>query len=144
MVLNALIKREYDYAIRICAFLAGSYGKGPIPISVISRRLYISKPFTTKIAYKLKSAGLITTVQGKVGGAKLARDPRTISIYDVLEAMGFDAALNECLRADHFCPLLATCKIHLFFGQQQELLMDNFKRAKISDFAFTESDLAEE
>jgi hypothetical protein len=37
--MNSLIKREFDYAIRICAYLAGKMGQGPVPISQISQKL---------------------------------------------------------------------------------------------------------
>jgi DNA-binding IscR family transcriptional regulator len=49
------VKREYDSAIRICAYLAGNYRKGPISISQIFEKLFINRSFATKIVFQLKN-----------------------------------------------------------------------------------------
>ena len=54
--MNSYITKELDYAIRISAYLAGYYQKGAIPVSRISQRLRITKPFATKIIYRLRQA----------------------------------------------------------------------------------------
>ncbi|NOY60154.1 MAG: Rrf2 family transcriptional regulator [Calditrichaeota bacterium] len=139
--MNTFIKREYDYAIRICAYLAGHFQKGHIPISQIATNLYLTRPFTTKIVYQLKKAGIVDTVQGKVGGVFLIHPPQEISVYTVLKAMGFSATINECLQKNTDCPLASICRIQHFFAQQQNLLIENFKTKKISEFALNDTDL---
>ena len=139
--MNSLIKKEYDYAVRICAYLAGYYGKGPVPVSRISQLLYISKPFTAKIIFKLRQGELVGSVQGKAGGIYLAKEPSTISLFTILDTMGFDATINECLQTEHVCPLLAMCKINTFFAGQQKNLIKSFQEKYISEFAFTDEQL---
>ena len=139
--MNTFIKREYDYAIRICAYLAGQFQKGHAPIPAIATKLYLTRPFTTKIVYKLKNAGIVDTVQGKVGGVFLARPPEELTIYAILKAMGFNATINECLQKNYRCPLSSMCKIQSFFAVQQNLIIENFKKTKIAEFAFTDVDL---
>lgn len=139
--MNTLIKREYDYALRICAYLAGKSGQGLVPVSRLSRALLISRPFTTKIVYRLKNEKIITTVQGKDGGVYLSRSPDTTTIYDVLAAMGFDSKLNECLADGHECPMERHCRLHSFFEQQENLLIDHFKQKKLSDVMMTDDEL---
>lgn len=139
--MDSLIKKEYDYAIRICAYLAGYYQQGPIPVSKISNRLYISKPFTTKIIFKLRQAKIVNSVQGRVGGIFLDKNPSKLSLHDILVAMGFTATINECLQIEHVCPLLSMCKIHFFFAEQQDILEKNLKEKMISEFAFTDKNL---
>ncbi len=135
------IKREYDYAIRICAYLAGIHGEGHKSVSEIARKLYITVPFTTKIVHQLKNRQLVETIQGKQGGIRLRREPDTISFFDVLNAMGFDSSLNECVKIPGLCPLVVNCKIHRFFMAQEKALLDNLKSARISEFSFSEADL---
>ncbi|MBN1478913.1 Rrf2 family transcriptional regulator [candidate division KSB1 bacterium] len=139
--MNTFIKREYDYALRICAYLAGKFGQGLVPISRLSRSLLISRPFTTKIVYRLKNEKIITTVQGKDGGVYLSRSPDTTTIYDVLFAMGFDSKLNECLADGHQCPMEEICRLHSFFEQQENLLLKHFKNKKLSDVIMTDDEL---
>ena len=139
--MNSLIKREFDYAIRICAYLAGKKGQGPVSISQISQKLFITRPFATKIVYRLKQYKILNTTQGKEGGVSINANPETLSIYNILEAIGFDGSVNECLKVPDFCPLVKTCKIHSFFMEQEEKLLKSFKNKMIKDFVILESDL---
>ena len=129
------IKREYDYAIRICAYLANFHDKEHKSVPTVAKKLYLTIPFTTKIVHQLKNGNIIETVQGKYGGIKLLTPPQKLSIFDILNAMGFDMTVNECLKNPKICPLAATCKIHRFFISQEEMLINNLKSAKIIDFA---------
>ena len=137
--MSVFIKREYDFAIRICAYLAGNYKKGPISVSKIAELLYISKPFATKIIYQLTSKKIITSVQGKAGGVYLSHNPGKLSLLAILQAMNFDSTINECKKVPTFCPLKATCKIHSFFNEQESILINNLKKATIAEFAFDNS-----
>ncbi len=139
--MNSYITKELDYAIRICAYLAGYYQKGPIPVSRISQRLRITKPFATKIIYRLRQAKIVASVQGKNGGIYLAKNPIKLSMFAIFKAMGFSATLNECLQIEHVCPLSGMCRIHRFFAAQQEFLTQSFQKQMISDFAFTDKAL---
>ncbi len=138
----SFIKREFDYALRICAYLAGNFNQRPIPLSHISRKLFITRGIAHKIVHQLKKSDIIKTVQGKQGGIFLNRPPEEVSIYDVLHAMGFNATLNECVKRPQICPLVVACKIHLFFVEQEEELINKWKEQKIADFAFSDRDLA--
>jgi Rrf2 family nitric oxide-sensitive transcriptional repressor len=139
--MNSLIKREFDYAIRICAYLAGKKGQGPVSISQISQKLFITRPFATKIVYRLKQYKILNTTQGKEGGVSLNANPETLSVYNILEAIGFDGSINERLKVPGFCPLVKTCKIHSFFIGQEKILLQSFKNKMIQDFVILESDL---
>jgi Rrf2 family transcriptional regulator, nitric oxide-sensitive transcriptional repressor len=133
--------RENDFAIRICAYLAGKKPDEHVPISVISKKLFITRPFATKIIYKLKTSKIIDTVQGKSGGAFLNVSPENLSLFDILEATGFDSHLNECLKLSAVCPLKKNCEIRSFFDEKENDLINSLKEKKISDFKIYESEL---
>ncbi len=140
--MNSFITRENDYAIRICAYLAGNYDSGPIPLSEISRKLFITRAFAHKIVHRLKRNKIIATVQGKHGGIYLKKHPEKLSIYDILTAMGFNSTMNECVVKPQICPLVAGCKIHLFFMELEEYLLKQLKERKIIDFSITDEVLS--
>ncbi len=139
--MNFLINREYDLAVRISAFLAAYYGEQPIPLSVISKELFISRPFTSKIVHQLVKNGILGSTQGRYGGVFLKRNPRITSVYDILEALNYKMAVNECLVKPTICPFNENCKIHNFFGEQQQMLIENFKNKMIGDLAFNKRNL---
>ncbi len=140
--MNTLIKREHDYAIRICAYLAGSYQQGPIPLPHITRKLYISHAFANKIIRRLKQANIVKTVQGKFGGVFLVRNPRELSIMEIMEAVGFKGAVNACTIKPEICPFSDYCKIHVFLTDLEQQLFTALRSKMISEFAFTDAHLA--
>ncbi len=89
-----LAKKEYDYAIRICAYLAGAVPEAHYTITQLASTLLISKPFATKIIYQLKQNKIVNTIRGKKGGVFLAVNPSKLSFYQIFEAMGLVRVLT--------------------------------------------------
>ena len=137
--MSVFFTRENDFAIRICAYLAGKKPGAPIPVSMISQKLFITRPFATKIIYKLKTKKIVDTVQGKSGGIFLKVNPEQLSLFDILEATEFDSHLNECLKIHTICPLEKKCGIHNFFLEKEEDLFQSLKEKKISEFKIFDS-----
>jgi len=136
------IKREYDYAIRICAYLSNFYKKEYLSVPEVSKKLFLTVPFTTKIVYQLKKKNIIETIQGKFGGIRLKSDPTKLTFYDILFAMGFDMTINECVKNPRICPLVDHCKTHNYFIDQERMIVDNLKNATINDYKITDDDLS--
>lgn len=111
------------------------------PISAISSILAISRPFATKIIFRLKKSDFLGTVQGKDGGVFLTKLPAEVSLLDILVAVGFDSRLNECLSPDFRCPLMQECKVYQFFVGQEQQLFQALRDKKLSEVAFTNADL---
>ncbi|MBU0473900.1 MAG: Rrf2 family transcriptional regulator [Bacteroidetes bacterium] len=136
-----LTKRDYDYAIRICAYLAGSCGKSHFSIQQLSSKLLITKPFATKIVYQLKKNNILKTIRGKNGGVLLAIKPEELSLFQICEAMGLAMSVSDCINVDGFCPLPAPCNLHSFFIEQENQIIEKLKIKTINEFAFTDADL---
>ena len=132
-----LAKKDYDYAIRICAYLAGSGSNAHYTISELSKTLLISKPFTTKIVYQLKKNNFVNTTRGKKGGVSLAVNPAKLSFYQIFEAMGLVRSVSACVKDDDFCPLPSPCNIHKFFIDQEIKIIKDLKETTINNFAFS-------
>ncbi len=136
-----LAKKEYDYAIRICAYLAGSGNNANFTIQELASALLISKPFATKIIYQLKQSKIIDTTRGKKGGVSLAVNPAKLSFYQIFEAMGLIRSVSACIKDKNFCPLPAPCNIHQFFIDQEVKIIKDLKETTINNFAFSNDDL---
>jgi len=136
-----LAKKEYDYAIRICAYLAGSGDNKQFTIQELASALLISKPFATKIIYQLKQSGIVNTTRGKKGGVSLAIIPTKLSFYQIFEAMGLVRSVSACINDKNFCPLPAPCNIHQFFINHEMKIIEELKETTINNFAFSIEDL---
>lgn len=73
----------------------------PLRIREISESHGIPERYLVQILLQLKGSGLVASTRGAAGGYRLARDPETISIREVLSAVdGPDAAVRELPQAN--------------------------------------------
>ena len=103
--------------------------------------LFLTRPILNKVVFQLRGKGILGSVQGKYGGIFLKVDPEKLSIYDILQAMGYNSNLNECVKKHVSCPLIRQCQVHLFFVEQEMNLTEAFKAKKLSELAFSDADL---
>lgn len=132
--MQTFITHEQDYALRIVAMLAGLTTGEHLSIKELSNRLLISKNFAARIAHKLKNAEVIGTNQGVTGGIFLKKDPTQLSVYDVLNVIGFRSKFNLCLDDSFECGLNAFCRFHKLFDSIENNIYTILKEKKISEF----------
>ena len=125
-----------DYAVRALRLLHTLEGKALTAMD-IAVSINTTSPIFTKIANKLKRAGLLKTVQGRGGGYVLGKSAHEISLYDVFTCIEGDLRINHCIETGGLCSHgeHVKCKAHgLFYGIQQDLV-DKLSNAFISDLA---------
>ncbi|MDF1612184.1 RrF2 family transcriptional regulator [Stygiobacter electus] len=135
---NSFISREQDYALRMTAFLAGLPKGEFINVPTLARKLFISHKFASRIVHKLKKAKITDSVQGKYGGVFLKADPKKLSMFDVLDTIGFKVKFNDCLNKNFKCELMFGCKFHSFWLNEEKLLLEKLKKQKFSDYVLRE------
>ena len=126
-----------DYAIRILQYLHKH--KEDLPTAMtISQSIGITYPFFIKIANQLKQKGLLSAVQGRNGGYRLARPAHQISVYDVFHSIEGDLQINRCLQPDTHCSrgegVRDECHLHKFFHGLQERIIEDMTQKNISEF----------
>ncbi len=79
------ISAKTEYACIAVLELAASYGSGePVRIRKIADTHNIPSRFLVQILLQLKGAGLVSSTRGAAGGYELIRDPRQITLGDVM------------------------------------------------------------
>ena len=86
-----------------------NYGKGPVPLRQLAERQCISMKYMEQIIPLLKAAGLIRSARGARGGYTLARDPREISLRDIVQALEGPWSLVDCVDNPKLCDRTAHC-----------------------------------
>ena len=105
------ITRQADYAVRAVLHLAKVGNTERSATSAIAKEQNIPPSFLAKIISQLSIAGLLHTSRGARGGVTLARDPKEITLLEVVEAIDGPIQLNECVgdngvcTFDHHCPI---------------------------------------
>jgi len=99
-----------EFAVRGVLVLAQRGGQGPVTLETICAQRDLPRQYLVKIFGSLNKAGIVTPVRGKRGGYMLARDPASITLLEVIEAVEGQITLNlcqhnppKCDRTD--CPL---------------------------------------
>ena len=81
------ITSKSPYALRALAELARSGGAGPVPIGELARRRNVPVQFLEQLFATLRRAGVLRSQRGVKGGYSFARDPREITVLEVVELL---------------------------------------------------------
>ena len=93
------------YGMRLCFMLALS--KTPLSASQLVKQTDVGLKYLEQLLAMLKRGNIVIAYRGKAGGYVLAREPKDITVGDMLNALddGFDAP--ECVWGgcdDIYCP----------------------------------------
>lgn len=127
------ITRQADYAVRAVLHLAKVGGTERSATSAIAREQNIPPSFLAKIISQLSIAGLLHTSRGARGGVILARDPKDITLLEVVEAIDGPIQLNECVGDSGACMFDKACPIKPVWCDAQEELVRRLKATNFAD-----------
>ena len=97
------ISRKGDYALLLLSFLTNVKESKAISLRKISKKLNMPYKYLSQIAPVLVEDGILGSKEGAGGGYSLARDPKKISVSEVLELLEGPMAPVACMREGCFC-----------------------------------------
>lgn len=100
------------YAVAAMVDLAKNQGEGPITLSSISERQFISLSYLEQLFRKLRENNLVDSVRGPGGGYLLAKPANEITISDVMRAVNEKVQTTMCKNAEHGCRHSGRCETH--------------------------------
>lgn len=125
------ITRQADYAVRAILYLSRLGADQRAATSTVAQEQRIPPSFLAKIISQLSIAGLLHTSRGARGGVTLAREPKDITLLEVIEAIDGPIQLNECVGEDGNCAFDKDCPLRPVWCEAQEELV---KRLKNTNF----------
>lgn len=127
------ITRQADYAVRAVLHLARAGNSERAATSSIAKEQNIPPSFLAKIISQLSIAGLLHTSRGARGGVTLAREPKDITLLEVVEAIDGPIQLNECVANDGACTFEEGCPIRPVWCDAQDELVKRLKGTSFAD-----------
>lgn len=128
------ITRQADYAIRAVLYLS-QIGVGQrASTSQIAQEQNIPPSFLAKIVSQLSVAGLLQTSRGARGGVSLARNPDTVSLLEVIEAIDGPILLNECVADEANCAFSEDCPLRPVWCDAQADLVNRLETTNFGQF----------
>ncbi|MEY4745332.1 MAG: hypothetical protein RL272_1277 [Candidatus Parcubacteria bacterium] len=92
------VPQKVDHGLVLMRHLALRYAaKTPLSLDDVARKERISQGYLEEVARLLRAAGLVEGRRGARGGYVLARDPRELTVADVMTAIEGRTWAAECL-----------------------------------------------
>src|SRR3982751_2600279 len=81
------LTRGSDYGAHAVIELASCYGQGPLQCAEIAARQKIPEAYLDQLLSILRRVGIVRSLRGPHGGHELARDPRQLTLGEVVTAL---------------------------------------------------------
>jgi Rrf2 family transcriptional regulator, cysteine metabolism repressor len=104
------------YGVKAMVDLAINYGETPVSIKSISERQNISEYYLEQLFAPLRKADLIKSVRGAQGGYVLNKDPKAISVADIVRVLEGPIEISECIEGVS-CNNIDCCATRLLWGK---------------------------
>lgn len=105
------VSRKADYALIALKHLAQQSGTQTWSAADISSTYGISGPLLAKVLQALAKKGLVRSRHGASGGYTLARDPATVTVLEVLQAIDGPVSITSCTTPNGNCDHLPNCTV---------------------------------
>ena len=127
------ITLESDYAVRIVSVLCREGCR--LDAKLISQDTAVPLRFALKILRSLVKADLVKSYKGSKGGYEIAKQPRQITLKDVIEAVEGTYYFSRCLSDEYQCNGAASgaCRYRAAFDD-----ISNTVRQKLDSYNFAD------
>lgn len=122
-----------ELAVRGSLVLAEQYGQGPTTLADVCELRDLSREYLAKVFGLLARADIVTPVRGKHGGYMLSRDPKDISLLDIIVAVEGPQALNLCQYDPPKCEHAETCKVQKVWAELQDIFEDRLRSKSLAE-----------
>ena len=104
------ISTKGRYGLRILLDIAlYRVGDKPRMIREIASNQKISEKYISRLIIELRKAGMVKSIRGSKGGYRISREPKEITLLDVVEVMEGPVSIVDCVSARDCCPRIASC-----------------------------------
>lgn len=126
------VSKKVEYAIVFVAYLSKRQGKS-VSLNDAARVLSLPNRFLAQIASALKQAEIIISKEGKTGGYVVGTDFDKKSVYDLVEALGENKGLVECLTEEGNCERGEKCRIRKVWSRMEKSIVTELKKIKLNE-----------
>jgi Rrf2 family protein len=128
------ISQKLEYAMRAMIELAVRRDDGLVPAREIADAQQIPLRFLEQQLGALHKAGLVQSFRGAGGGCRIARDPESISVAQIAEAIEGQLFPMFCLEpSDHTCFQDSACGLQGFWGEVARAVDRVFAETTVAD-----------
>ena len=99
-VLDLKLSTKGKYGVKAMVDLAVNQGDTPVSIKSISKRQNISEYYLEQLFAPLWKADLIKSIRGAQGGYVLNKNPRELTVLEIMNVLEGPVEISDCLDND--------------------------------------------
>ena len=131
-----------DYVVRAAIALAEAwYGGAYLKARQVSDRMAIPRSYVAELVGMLGTAGLAVSRAGPTGGYRLARDPREVSLLEVIEAAEGPLVSQNCPIRGGPCRWENVCALHPTWLAASDAVRSTLAGTALAAVAAVDADL---
>src|SRR5256885_11860625 len=137
-----------EYALRALLVLGLNYKQSVVRIQTISQQQNIPKRFLEQILNDLKSAGVVESKRGVMGGYRLSLPPEKVTLAQVIRHMEGALAPVRCVSEQFYgkcsCPDEAKCGIRSVMKEVRDAIAKILENFTVADLCARARNLEED
>ena len=133
-----MLSNSCRYGIRAVIYLASQpLSTGKTGIKKISKDLKLPMPFLAKILQQLAKQKILSSSKGPHGGFSLLRDPRKITLLDIVNTIDGSDTFTSCIMHNGSCEGVEKdkirCPLHQDYEKSRKELIKLFSNRTIQE-----------
>ena len=129
------INQESDYAFRIVLMLCKEGLDNRLDAKFLSEKGSIPLRFLLKLTRKLTQAEIVKSFRGTNGGYAIMKEPKNITLKDVVEAIQGPIIVTRCISDTNACSAnkIGHCAIHKALGGIQNTIVEELQKVNFEE-----------
>jgi Rrf2 family transcriptional regulator, iron-sulfur cluster assembly transcription factor len=124
-----------QYAVSAASYLAQHYAdERYISAEEIAQSRHLSRALVAKILTSLATKKIVKGIRGPNGGYQLARSPKLISLFDLVEVFQDPSQEHLCPFGPGWCGVGEKCPLHDMIFAERDKSIAKMKKTRLSVF----------
>ena len=127
------ISARARYGIKAMLELALVYDEKTTSVRSIAQKQNISELYLEQIFSILKKGQLIKSVRGAKGGYSLSKNPKDITIKNIIDILEGPVSISDCIEENANCDNLDRCATRVLWVKIRDAINDIFSSVTLKD-----------
>ncbi len=115
--------------------LAMRKGDEPVMTKEIAEKQNLPSTYLEQLMLTLRKAGLVNATRGAKGGYVLAKEPQSISLAEIVEALEGPIDIADCNDVPNCCFDAQMCVLKQIFDEANNALRNVFENITLAELA---------
>lgn len=128
-----MLSHTAEYALRAVLYLADHHPDHLVGADELAQVLGVPRNYLSKTLHRLVHEGILDSARGKGGGFRLARDPRRLTLLQVVEPFDAISAERRCLLGRPTCDDRRPCPAHHRWKSVSTRVAEFFRKTTVAE-----------